>query len=235
MARTTSSSGLFSKPFFFGNGQDHVEQRVVLEAVFSHVGDVHHRLGGQQVEALDHGLFVDAHVLHQTACRLAQGEVSNQLLKQGLLHHCILVTAFGVAGNLLQLLLAAVEVGEDQLQVDDLDIAFRVDAVGNVNHVLVFKAADHVSDGIGLTDVGQELVAQAFTFRRTGYQACDVDEFHGGRQDALGIDDGGQGLQARVGHRHDTGVGFDGAEGEVLRRNTGLGQGVEQGGLADVR
>ncbi|MNK78757.1 hypothetical protein D3C87_984020 [compost metagenome] len=221
--------------FFFGDGAYNVQVRVVLETVFSDVGDVHDRFGGQQVEALDHRFFVGPHVLHQAARRLAFGEVGDQLLQQAFLDHCVLVTALGVARDFLQLLLAAVEVGEDQFQVDDFDVAFRVDAVGDVNHVLVFEAADHVGDGIGFTDVGQELVAQAFTFRRAGNQARDVDEFHGGRQDALGIDDGRQGFQARVRHRHDTAVGLDGAEGEVLGRDTGFGQGVEQGGLADVR
>ncbi|MNC10884.1 hypothetical protein D3C75_585650 [compost metagenome] len=132
------------------------------------------------------------------------------------------------------MLLAAVEVGEDQFQVDDLDVALGVDAVGDVNHVLVFEAAHHVSNGVGFADVGQELVAQAFTFRGTSHQAGDVDELHGGRQDAVWLDDFSQGIQARIGHRHDAAVRLDGAEGEVLRRDARLGQGVEQGGLADV-
>ena len=90
--------------------------RVVLEAVLGHVGDVHHRLAGQQVEAADHGLLLDAHVLHQAARRLAIGEVSNELFQQGFLGQGFLVTALGVARDLLQLLLAAVRVGEDQFR-----------------------------------------------------------------------------------------------------------------------
>ena len=187
------------------------------------------------MEALDDGFLIGVHVLDQAACRLAQGKVGNQLLQQGLLGHGFLVTALGVARDFLQLLFAAVEVGEDQLKVDDLDIALRVNAVGNVNHVFVFEAAHYVSDGIGFTDVGQKLVAQAFAFRCASHQACDIDEFHGGRQDALRLDDGSQCVQTWVGHRHDTGVRLDRAEGEVLGRDTGFGKGVEQGGLADVR
>ncbi|KPW88813.1 Uncharacterized protein ALO79_06595 [Pseudomonas syringae pv. castaneae] len=221
--------------FFFGDGADHVQQRVVLETVFGNVGNVHDRLGGQQVEATDGGLLVFAHALHQAACWLAFAEVGDQLFKQAFLDHCVLVTALGIACDLLQLLLAAVEVSEDQFQIDDLDVALGVDAVGDVNHVLVFKAAHHVSDGVGLADVGEELVAQAFAFRSACHQACDVDELHGGRQDAFRVDDGCQGRQARVRHRHDAAVRFNGAEGEVLGRNTRFGQGVEQGGLADVR
>ncbi|RMR53962.1 hypothetical protein ALP85_05318 [Pseudomonas syringae pv. syringae] len=221
--------------FFLGDGADHVQQRVVLETVFGDVGDVHDRLGGQQVEATDGGFLVVAHALHQAACRLAFAEVCNQLFQQAFLDHCVLVAALGVAGDLLQLLLATVEVGEDQFQIDDLDVALGVDAVGNVNHVLVFKAAHHVGDGVGLADVGEKLVAQAFALRSACHEAGDVDELHGGRQDAFRVDDGCQGRQTRVGHRHDTAVRLDGAEGEVLGRDTRFGQGVEQGGLADVR
>ncbi|MNF68866.1 hypothetical protein D3C84_507330 [compost metagenome] len=91
-----------------------------------------------------------------------------------------------------------------------------------------------MGDGVGLADVGEELVAQAFTLGGAFHQAGDVDELHGGRQHALGLDDLGQGLEARIGHRHDAAVRLDGAEREVLRGDAGFGQGVEQGGLADV-
>jgi len=160
--------------------------------------------------------------------------VRNQLFQQGLLCHGVLVAALGIAGDFLQLLLAAVEVGEDQFQIDDFDIAPGVDAVGDVNDVVILEAAHHVGDGVGLADVGEELVAQAFTLGGTGDQAGDVDEFHGGGQDALGLDDLGQRRQAGVRHRHDAAVRLDGAEGEVFRCDTGFGQSVEQGGLADV-
>src|SRR5690606_28966148 len=128
----------------------------------------------------------------------------------------------------------AVEVGKDQFQVDNFDITLGIDAVGHVNDVLILEAAHHVGDGVGFANVGQELVAQTFTLGGTGDQAGDVDEFHSGRQHTLGLDDLRQGVEARVGHRHDAAVRLDGAEGEVLCGDAGLGQGVEQGGLADV-
>jgi hypothetical protein len=46
-----------------------------------------------------------------------------------------------------------------------------------------------VADRFGFTDVGQELVTQTFTFGCAFYQARDVHEFHGGRQNALRFDD----------------------------------------------
>jgi hypothetical protein len=71
--------------------------------------------------------------------------------------------------------------------------------------------------------------------RRAAHQAGDVDEGDPGRDDFLGAGDLGQGVQARLGHGDFAGVGLDRAERIVrgLGRRR-LGQGVEQGGLADV-
>ena len=103
-----------------------------------------------------------------------------------------------------------------------------------MNDVVILEAAYDVGDSIGFADVGQEFVAQTFTFRGAFHQAGDVNELHGGRYDSLRLDDGGQGFEACIGHRHDAAVRLDGAEGEVLCRDPGFGEGVEQGGLADV-
>jgi len=35
-----------------------------------------------------------------------------------------------------------------------------------MDDVIIFKAPHHLHDGITLTDIGQELVTQAFTLRR---------------------------------------------------------------------
>jgi hypothetical protein len=87
-----------------------------------------------------------------------------------------------------------------------------------VHHVLVVEAAHHVDDGVGLADVGQELVAQAFTLGGPGDQAGDVDELDDGGLHLLRLDDLGEGVEARVGHFDDAHVGLDGAEGSSRRR-----------------
>jgi hypothetical protein len=42
-------------------------------------------------------------------------------------------------------------------------------------------------DGVALANVGQELVAQAFTFARASYKASNIDKGNGRRNDFLGI------------------------------------------------
>ena len=110
----------------------------------------------------------------------------------------------------------------------------RVDLAGDVDHVLVVEAADDVDDRVGLADVGQELVAEALALGRAGDQAGDVDELDDRRDDPLGLDDRRQLRQARIGQLDHADVRLDGAERVVLGRDAGFGEGVEEGGLADV-
>ena len=91
-----------------------------------------------------------------------------------------------------------------------------------------------MADGIGLTDVGEKLVAQSLAFRGPGHQSGDVDEFHGGMQNLLRLDDLRQPVEARVGDGDDADIRIDGAERVVLRLDTRLGEGIEQGRLADI-
>ena len=53
-----------------------------------------------------------------------------------------------------------------------IDLAVDVDDVGVIEH------ADDLGDGLGLADVGEELVAQAFALGRALDDAGDVHEGH---------------------------------------------------------
>ena len=98
------------------------------------------------------------------------------------------------------MLFYSLQVGQCQFGIDDFDIRGWVNLVGNVSHVVVFEAAHHVSNGIGLADVGEKLIAQAFAFGRAGDQTGDIGELHGGGNDLLGLDDSGKSVQARIGN-----------------------------------
>ena len=90
---------------------------------------------------------------------------------------------FGVA------LVDGVEVGEEELGVDDVDVVERVDAAGDVDDLGVVEAADDVADGVGGADVAEELVAEAFALGGAFDEAGDVDELHGGGDEGLGLDE----------------------------------------------
>ena len=90
---------------------------------------------------------------------------------------------FGVA------LFDGVEVGEEELGVDDVDVVEGVDAAGDVDDFGVVEAADDVADGVGGADVAEELVAEAFALGGAFDEAGDVDELHGGGDEGFGLDE----------------------------------------------
>ena len=110
-----------------------------------------------------------------------------------------------------------------------------IDLAGDVDDVGILEAAHDVHDRVGLADVREELVAEALALRRAGDEARDVDELDRRREIFSRLRDLGERVEARVGHRHDADVRLDRAERIVLGRDAGLGERVEQRGLADVR
>lgn len=98
-----------------------------------------------------------------------------------------------------------------------------MDDVGVIEH------ADNLRDRLGLTDVRQELVTQAFTLGGALDNAGDVHEGHGGRQQARRAEDLGQLREPRVRQVHDANVGLDRGERVVRREHLIAGQCVEKG------
>jgi len=146
----------------------------------------------------------------------------------------VLVARLGGLVRLGDALCEGVQVGQDQLHVDDLDITNRVDGAVDVGDVGVVEAADDVDDGVHLTDVTQELVAQAFALAGAPHEAGDVDELHGRVGDLGGLDDGRDVLEAFVRDVDDSRVGVDRAEGVIGHLRPGAGQRVEQGRFPHV-
>ncbi len=126
------------------------------------------------------------------------------------------------------------QIGQRQFGIDGFDVGKRIDFAGDVHHVVVGETAHHMHDRIGLTDVGKELVAQTFAFRGAGHQTGNVHEFHDRRNHLLRLGDGRKLRQPGIRHFDDADVRLDGAERIVFRRDSGLGQRVEQRGLADI-
>jgi len=127
-----------------------------------------------------------------------------------------------------------VQVGQDELHVDDLDVAHGVDGAVDVGDVRVVETSDDVDDGVHLADVPQELVAQALALACAPHEPRDVDELHRRVGHLRGLDDGGDVLEPLVGHLDDPRVGVDRAEGVIGHLGAGAGQRVEEGRFPDV-
>ena len=125
-------------------------------------------------------------------------------------------------------------IGQNELQVDDVDVPQRICGALHMGHIGIVEAADHVDNGVGGADVGEKFVAQALALGGALHKPCDVHKLNDCRGELLGLMHLPQPLQPLVRDRNHPHVGVDGAKGVVIRRNPGAGNGVEEGGLAHI-
>ena len=216
-----------------GHGRAAVDLgEVGVHLVFVDVGHVQDRFHGKQVQIVQGIQLVLRKAERANAMALVQAVVC---LFSGLELCCGNLVATGVLLEAGQRLLNGAHVGKNQLGLDGLDVAGGVHATINMHDVGVVEVADDLADGVGLADVGQKLVAQAFTLRCTGNQAGNVDELDRGGHDLLRVIDLRKLVKTLVGNGNDAHIGLDGGERVVRGKGVVVRQRVEQGGLTDVR
>ena len=89
-------------------------------------------------------------------------------------------------------------------------------------------------DGVGLADVGEELVAEPFALGRALHETGDVEELHRRRHRPLRLYDPRELVEPVVGDVRRADVRILRGEGIVRGENAGGGERVEERGLADV-
>ena len=206
---------------------------VVRQIILGNVGRVDHRLVGQQIIGSDPCLLIL--IVHlQASCQLAILQMGFDPLQES---HFLgqLLVILGASGRFCDPALQDLHVREDQLEVDGLNVPQRVHTAVHMHHIAVLKAAHHMNDGVYLTNIGQELVAQALALGRALYQTGDVHKLNGGRCHLLGMIHVAQQTETLIRHCHDTDVRVDGTERIVGRLRTRLGQRVEKCTFADIR
>jgi len=129
-------------------------------AVAGDVGDVEHRLAGQQAGGVELPPLVGG----QAGGAQRRPAFENlPIAEQALALGGVLV---GMGPPVLVALgdraIEHLEVGEHELGLDDLRVALRVDAGEDVGHLAAWEAADHVGDGVDLADLAEKLVAEPF-------------------------------------------------------------------------
>jgi hypothetical protein len=165
---------------------------------------------------------------------LAPCERPVHALQEPRFHPGLGVAALGGSHRLVEPLFHPRQIGQDQLEVDDLTVAHGIHAAHHVLDVVVLEAADHMHHSVDFADVGEELIPEAFALAGPLHQSGDVHELHRRGHRPLRLDDVGEDAEPRVGHLHDAGIWLDGGKGVVGHQRPRLGEGVEQGGLADV-
>ena len=205
--------------------------RIILKAGLVHIGCEDDGLQGQQVGGGQNlCLLLIAGV---AAGGLALPQPGQQSLEHLSRVEELLVSLAGL-GVLLNAALHHLHVCHDELNVDNLNVPGGIAAALYVDDVLVVKAADHMDNGVGLPDVGQELVAQALPLGGPLHQTGDVHKLNDRRGLFLGVIDLCQLVQTGVGDGDHTHIGVDGAEGIIGGLGACVGDGIEQGALAHV-
>ena len=126
------------------------------------------------------------------------------------------------------------QIRQVQLRLDCLRVGHRVQPASRMRDGVVGVRAHHVTDRVGLADLGEEAVAEPLALGGAAHEARDVVELDRLRDDGAGARRLRDGLQAVVRNLDDRDVRFHRRKRVGGRLGRGPGQGVEQGGLAGV-
>ena len=139
------------------------------------------------------------------------------------------------AERLIVTFLNRFDVGENEFEVDDADIAHGVDRLLHVGDVFVFETAHHMHDRVYLADMGKKFIAETFPFGSSLHKPRDVHEFDGGGSDLFAVVKRGEFRQSLVGNGDHADVRFYGTERKIRHLRARMGDGVEKSRFADVR
>ena len=170
---------------------------------------------------------------------LARVEVRGQRLEHlGLVQE--LLVALGGLRGLLHAAVYHLEVSHDELKVDRLNVAQRVDRrcdarVGHdVHDVLVVEAAHDVDNGVRAADVLEELVAEPRALARALDKTRDVHELDDGGRLLVRVVHLGELVEPLVRHGDDADIRLNRTERIVGALRARAGDGVEEGALAHI-
>ncbi len=104
----------------------------------------------------------------------------------------------------------------------------------NVSHIGIIETAYDMHDRIHIPYVAEKLIPQSLAPASTLHQTGDVDKLHRGISKLGGIYDSRDIFQSWIGNRDDADIRIDRTEGIIRHLGTGGGEGIKDGGLADV-
>ena len=84
-----------------------------------------------------------------------------------------------------------------------------------MDYVGVLKASDNMNNGVGLTDVGKELIPKPLSLGSAFYKSCNINELDGGRSDLFGVVQIPQSLKSLIRNCNYAHVRINGCKGIV--------------------
>ena len=187
---------------------------ILPQIILGDVGGINDRLRGQQEPTVYDFTFLVG--IGEGTGRLARFQMRIQLFRKLNLSGSLFITAAHVLYSLVLAAADRIHVGKNQLKINGLNIAGRINGAVHMNDVFIFKATNHMNDGIYLADVAEELVAKTLAVACTLHQTGNVHKFDGGRRYLLRMIHSCQIVQTAVRHQYNARVRLNGAE-RVIR------------------
>ncbi len=155
-------------------------------------------------------------------------EVRLKFFQDSELCNCFLIISTGELDCFFPPLLDTGKVGEDELGINHLDIADRVDRTVDMVDIFIIETAHDLGNGMDFSDGGEELVAQPFALGRPFDQTGDIDKFNGRGDNLLRVLDFSKLLQTGIGHCDDPDIRVDRAKRVIGRLSfTRAGEGIK--------
>ena len=197
-------------------------------AVFFDIADIKHRFGGQQLQHLPRLRVLSIHCDRARGLAVFQRRLRG--LQQAHLLNRVLIATAHLPHEVLHAFLDALKISEHQFGFDDLGVLDGINAAFDMGDVVIFKATQHMGDGIAFADIGQKLVAEALALTGPFHETRNINECHPRRDNLFGRRNRRQFIKTRIRHSHIADIGFNRAKREIGRlRCCGSGQRVKQG------
>ena len=180
-----------------------------------HIAHVHDGLVGKEIEVFCHLLFLGVFRHYGAAGQaLLQGfPITEQEREE--FPGFFVSAGGGLFLHLLDAVFHRFQVFYLEFGIHHFLVTHRVYGAIYMHDIVVVEATEHVQDGVGLADVGQELVAQPLALGSALHQAGDIHNLHRGGDGALGLANLRKHLQALVRNIGGPHVGVDGTEREI--------------------
>ncbi len=104
-----------------------------------------------------------------------------------------------------------------------------------VMDVVVFEKSDDFRDRVRFADIGEELIAETFTFGCPFHQASDIDELHDGRYGFYRSRHLGKRIKAVIRHSDDADGWVDCRKRVIGDQHPLLGECIKKRGFPHVR
>ncbi|MNM91451.1 hypothetical protein D3C81_1037490 [compost metagenome] len=111
------------------------------------------------------------------ACRLIVIERFFNSFKHFYFLLILLVAALHIFARAFNPLLHTIKVSKNQLQIDCLNVADRVDFAVYVCDILIFKAANNMNNRIHFTNMSQKFISETLTFTSAANQTSNIHKF----------------------------------------------------------